>query len=226
MADKKERKEFEKVTTAAGITKYCFLNEPREKYMKPKEHEYQCTLILPADSDATVTHLDGVKEVVKLFPYLEAVAKTAYQEGLKLGLEACKTEKARKAYTHIMHLPFEEELDEHEKETGNMMLKTKKNGEYKNKDDELVTSAAPAIYDAKGTFLEKAPAIFSGSEVKLSLLIKEFIGVGGKSGVSMQLLAAQIIELKSGRGRTAADHGFEQEEGYTAQVMADAEGDF
>jgi hypothetical protein len=221
MSEKKEQKEFEKIRTAVGVTKYCWLNEPRLKFQSKTETEYQCTLILPPDAKARLTQVDGAAQEVDLFPYLDRVADEAFNSGKAAALESCKTPKAKKEFVHTRSVCYDEEVNDDSEPTGNYELRAKRASTRKNKKGE----AEPVkldFFDAAGTKLTNPPTVFSGSEVKLSLLVNPFENVAGKSGVGVRILAVQIIKLKSGGSRSASDYGFDGEEGYTAPAGAAA----
>lgn len=77
-------------------------------------------------------------------------------------------------------------------------------------------SRKPALFDAKGKPMLKAPDIWGGTVGKVSFNFLEdgyFIPGTGACGISFQLEAVQIIDLVSGGQRKASDYGFDEEEG-------------
>src|SRR6202035_5432901 len=78
-------------------------------------------------------------------------------------------------------------------------------------------SRRPAIFDAKGTSLKNCPTIWGGTVGKVGFSVVEggyFIPGTGAVGLKLGLEGVQIIDLRSGAARTAAQMGFDAEEGF------------
>jgi len=72
----------------------------------------------------------------------------------------------------------------------------------------------PDFFDKSGKALKVPPKMGGGSELKLSVRPKPYETDGGKTlGVSFELLGVQILKVVEGGQRSAASHGFGQEEG-------------
>jgi Single-stranded DNA-binding protein, Bacteriophage T7 len=217
-------------TSFKGTFKYPRLNEPDTKFKA--EGEYSVKLIGRLDDPAVHAF------VQKLMPLHEAAVKRA--EGL--------IKKGKKLTVNpLFNTVFDETTEE---DTGEIefTFKMAASGEYKNGPKAgQKWSRKPGLFDAKGNAMVKAPSIWGGTVGKVSFEVgvdREsgepgyFVPGTGACGLSLRLLAVQIIDLVSGGQRTAAAYGFGEEEGYsasddtteegeaTADAMADANADF
>src|SRR5574340_143827 len=197
--EKAEKKEYEKITTPAGIAIYPWLSRPQAKYKKPDEFEYKCTLAVDAK----------LPETVALMKLLNAKAEAAFKEAL----EKCNPADKKKLDKHV---PFELEVGEDEKETGRVLFKVKQSTVIQGKKGPIEITLR--FFDAAGNKLEKVPPIYTGSKIKLSCTPVEFYNPAGKvAGVTLRLRAVQIIDLVGGQSAKAEDYGFTPEEGYTSE---------
>ncbi|QFS87606.1 MULTISPECIES: hypothetical protein [unclassified Marinobacter] len=80
-----------------------------------------------------------------------------------------------------------------------------------------------AFFDASGQPIKGEFAIRPGSELKVSCRLFTWY-VAPKCGLRMEPAAVQVITLSEGTGGTAAQYGFEEEEGYVAPSMSNPEG--
>lgn len=218
-------------TSFKGTFKYPRLNEPDTKFKA--EGEYSVKLI-GAESDPAVQAL-----IAKLKPLHEAAvarAKTMIKKGKALTVNA------------LYNIVYDETTEE---PTGEIefTFKMAASGEYKNGPKAgQKWSRKPGLFDAKGNALNPklVPSIWGGTVGKVSFEVgvdREsgepgyFVPGTGAVGLSLRLLAVQVIDLVSGGQRTAAGYGFGSEDGYTADgeteegeatagAMADADADF
>jgi len=211
MAD--EKKKYESITTPTGIAKFPWLTKPQLKYNTVDEYEYKCNLIVDGKAE-------GLNDLLK---HLEEIAQEQFAQLKKDIKEAATKEKNPDKKKKILadidkaekYLPFELEFNDEEKETGNVIFKTKQATEFKNKKGNMVQIEL-TFFDAAGKKLSEAPSIFGGSKLRLNCQLNPFSSVGLKTaGVSLRLKAVQILELT--KGRTAKDYGFSEEEGYTGE---------
>ena len=90
-------------------------------------------------------------------------------------------------------------------------------------------SMRPAIFDGQGNLIpsDQLPMIGGGTEGKISYEEGEFFTPLVGAGVSLRLRAVQILSLVEFGGGTAAENGFEAEEGAytknTVKTLADLE---
>ncbi|UHX60257.1 single-stranded DNA-binding protein [Ralstonia phage vRsoP-WF2] len=205
MAEKKQRNPS--FTSPRGIARYPALNKPdygNEQFPKP-DGEYKVQLIL---SEAEAQPL-----IEKLQPLYDA----AIEEG-KAKFKELKVEQRKKLGALKENDLYATEYDqETEEPTGNLIFKFTMQAGGKNKKGEP-WSRKPALFDAKGKPLPKnAPAIWGGSEVKVSFeAAPYFIPGTGAAGLKLRLQAAQVLELVTGGQRSADAYGFGAEDGYEA----------
>jgi hypothetical protein len=215
-------------TSFKGVFKYPRLNEPDTKFKA--EGEYSVKLI-GNSSDATVQAL-----IAKLRPMHEAAVARG-----KAMIKKGKSLTINPLFAEVYDETTEEPTGEVE-----FTFKMAASGTYKNGPKAGQTwTRKPGIFDAKGNTLVKAPSIWGGTVGKVSFEVgvdREsgepgyFVPGTGACGLSLRLLAVQIIDLVSGGQRTAAGYGFGEEDGYsadaseegeaTADAMADANADF
>lgn len=96
-------------------------------------------------------------------------------------------------------MPYFKELDDQEKETGNIVFRFK-------------TKNKPALFDSDGKPLHNIN-VFGGSQIKVSATAAPY-SAAGNNGITLYLNAVQIIELVSGSGGDSGGFGFTAEEGY------------
>lgn len=208
MAEKKKRT-YLKFTSPRGIFLWPRLSAPyygSDQFPVP-DGVYTVNLVLQKDDPATKAFL------AKLKPVYDAAIAKAEEEFKKLKPEA------RKKLKEVTPNEFyTERLDpETEEPTGELLFKFKmKAGGTSKKGKKW--SAKPDIYDAKGVLMKKVPEMWTGTIGRVSFEVEDggyFIPGTAAAGIALQLKGAQIIELKNGGSGSAADHGFEEEEGYS-----------
>jgi hypothetical protein len=221
MADK--RPPNPKFTTPRGVFKFPRLDKPdygNDQY-PCAEGQFKTSLILQSDDPATQA--------------LIAKLRPLHDDAVRLGNEgfaALKPESRKKLKQLSVNEFFTEVLDKvTEEPTGALEFKFKikyatpiKNGKNAGK----TWYRFPALFDAKGVPLNKyhadtgkvliqCPPIWGGSEGKLTFEVSPyFIGGTGTAGLSLTLLAGQIIKRVEGGERSASEYGFGEEDGYSA----------
>ena len=195
-------------TSFKGTFKYPKLNEPDTKFKA--EGEYSVKLI-GNSSDATVQAL-----IAKLRPMHEAAVARG-----KAMIKKGKSLSVNPLYNEVFDETTEEPTGEIE-----FTFKMGASGTYKNGPKAGQTwTRKPGLFDAKGNAMSNAPSIWGGTVGKVSFEVgvdREsgepgyFVPGTGTAGLSLRLLAVQVIDLVSGGQRTAAGYGFGEEEGYTA----------
>jgi hypothetical protein len=204
------KKTFPKFISPKGVFKFPALAEPdygNKDYPKP-DGVYKVLLVLQADAPETKAF------IAKLDPiYQEALSK-GREEFAKLKVE---TRKKLKDITEnsLFTVLYDKETEE---PTGEVQFSFSMpaSGEYKKgpKAGQKWT-AQPDLFDARGVPMKKVAKIWGGTVGKVSFEARDYFIPGtGASGLSLRLKGAQIIDLVSGGQRTAASHGFGEEEGY------------
>lgn len=210
MPDKKKR--APRIVGPKAPFVYPKLSEPdygTEKYPK-KGGEYSSKQRLELADPETQKLLD------KLQPF--------YEEALEVGAQQFSELKVadRKKLGEMKSNPlYETEYDEEtEEETGFILIKAKMAASYTPKRGPQAGKTKkmkPTIFDARGKPMKNVPDIWGGTIGRLSFYTSPYFVEGqGTAGLSLRLVAAQIIELIGpGMGR-AEDYGFgdEGEDGY------------
>ena len=86
-------------------------------------------------------------------------------------------------------------------------------------------SRKPVLFDAQGNIVQDRDTLagmWSGTTGRISFQASPFYTAAIGAGVTLRLLAVQIIELKS-QGGSGTDHGFSAEEGWTPSSSKKAE---
>ncbi|MEG1913021.1 MAG: hypothetical protein RR091_11085 [Cloacibacillus sp.] len=174
--------------TPVGTAALIYLNKPSTEYNE--DGVFCIKLKLPAAAKALIKTIDAEIETAE-----EAV------------LDACETEKQRKAVTRAKpSYTFEE--DDEGNETGYVLFNFKRNATRKDRDGVKKPVNIPT-FDAtlRPIDLEEVE-IWSGSEVAIAFkLVPYYKSIG--VGVSHRLEAVQVVKAVSGgAGRTAEQFGF------------------
>jgi hypothetical protein len=197
-----------RITTPAGIAKYCFVNEPQ--YNFDPDGVYNVTLLLSeADANKPLKSTDGLS------------LKEALDAQLVLAKEqALETAKPAKKASITANLPYAEEYDESGVTTGNIEFKFKLSAKWKDKEGNI-RERKPALFDAARKPIEDL--IGSGSKLKIAFNARPYYMPSQNAyGVSNFLSAVQVLQLAE--FTSASD--FDDEEGYVAPEKAQARPDF
>ncbi len=219
------KKKYPKFTSCRLTFKFPKLSEidyGTKEYPKP-DGEYSTRGVVSADDPSVKAML------AKLAPlHAEAVA-AAEQEAKAMKVEQRKALEKKNGkgliqvndlFTTLYDQETEEPTGEIEfkfaMKAGGIVKKGPKTGQK--------WSRKPDLYDAKGQLLKKAPAIWGGTIGKVSFEVSPYFIPGtGAAGLKLGLLGVQIIDLVSGGQRTAASHGFGEEDGYSHEGSFDDE---
>lgn len=193
-----KKPKFVTITTPAGVAQYPKLNTPDTKYKA--NGEYSTKLVLKADEAAPI--IEKYEEVLAAF-----VADTKAELMKGNGKDKAKA----KALKIAADKPYKPEFDDEGEETGNVVFNFKMPATIPRKDKPTLV-LTPDIFSASGKKLETPPEIWGGSVLRASVQLRPFDAPIGL-GVSMRLLAVQIIELKSAGSRDASAYGFGNEPG-------------
>ena len=211
MATKPKRPSY---TSPKGSFIYPSLSKPdygNEAFPKP-DGEFKTALRIELNAE-TQAFID------KLTP--------AWAESIRLGQIAfAKLDvKLRKKFGELTEQPFyEPEYDkETEEPTGYVVFKFKTKYKIVDKKTDEVRFNKIGLFDAKGSPLAAGTSIYGGTVGKLSFQTADYFVAGqGMAGISLRLMAAQVIDLVGPGNRSASSFGFGEEEGYETNE-ADAE---
>lgn len=208
------------LTSPRGVFQWPKLNEPdlgTKDYPNP-DGSYSVNLVLKADDPET-------KKFIKtLTPHYEAAMAEA-----KEAFKGLKVETRKKLKNVTENALFTEVYDkETEEPTGEIRFKfaMRASGEYKKDGPKKGKrwNRKPVIFDAKGNRMASPPAIWGGTEGRISFeLSPYFIPGTGAAGLKLGLEAAKILSLVSAGERNADAYGLGGEEDgyeYSAEEQA------
>ncbi len=222
MSDNTDRPTL-KLTTPRIRLAWPKLNAPdygTKDYPKP-DGEFSAKAVLKLDDPATREFL------AKLQPFHDQAVELGKAEFAKL-----KPETRKKLKEVSVNPLYTELLDkETEEPTGEIEFKFAKKASYvaqKGPKAGQRVQTRLAIYDSLGQVIQKVPDIWSGTIARVSFTATSYFIPGtGAAGVKLNLDAVQIIVLRKGGEKSAAEHGFgKEEDGYSHSPDADSdEGD-
>jgi hypothetical protein len=209
MADDKKQKRV-KVVSPRGIFRYPKLTEPdygNDKFPKP-DGEYSVGLILKQDSDEFRQFMSA------LMPHYEAAISQANEDFAKLPVGTRK-KLGKVTANDLFTILYDKDSEE---PTGEVVFKAAaKASGVRKKGPKAGTkwTYRPAMFDARGAYMDRIPAIWGGTVGKISVeLSPYFIPGTGAAGLKMHLVGLQIIDLKTSSQRDAKSMGFGEEEGF------------
>jgi len=187
---------YVKIVSPEGISQYAWLTQPDTKF--DTDGHYKVNLIVPID---------------KAQPLIKQI-NAEMEASLKIAKEKNKGKTIK-----LANPPYEEEMDEKNVLTGNIIFKFKRKAQIIAKDGKVIPFKV-AIFDSSGKPLIDTN-VWSGSEMKVSAeLVHWFTAMAG-AGVSLRLRAVQITKLVEGGSGNAEGYGFNNVEGgYTAPESA------
>lgn len=197
------------ITTPKGTAVYPHLHAPDTKF--DAKGVYKVGIKLSAD-DAQVV-IDAINEVMPRAQELLDEAKAKEKAKNKL-----------KDYS-LSDEPWSED------EEGNITFNTKMAARVTSKKDGKTYDLKPKLFDAKGNPIKFGTRIGGGSLVRLRIEFIPYFNAASKSaGVSLRLVAVQVIELRQFSanadtfGFDAEEDGFDFTEG-GAEMFADESGE-
>ncbi len=194
------RKKAQKHLTPAGIAQYPRLTKPDTAFGNI-DGIYKVTLVLPgAEAQGLVSLIDAAMA--------ESLKKARMENPTKAKAIKAATDKPYKAVT-----------DDNGNETGEVKFNFKMKAKITSKTGES-WQQRPDIFDAKGKVLLD-PKIGGGSKIKVAFEIYPFWTQLIGAGVSLRLLAVQVLDLVEYNARNASAYGFGEEEGYVAGEQTD-----
>jgi len=179
---------FERYTTPKGVAKFPYIQQPDTKF----------------DADGVFTTklvLNGSDP--KAVEFIERITKATDEHVAKVKAEDPKKSKWGTSY------PFTQEQNDEGQDTGNWIVKASQAAKVTTKDEKVLTFSV-AVFDANAKPVDPVPAIYGGSEIKMSGDMVPFaMGSTKQIGISLRLRAVQILKLVTGRNADASDFGFE-----------------
>jgi hypothetical protein len=204
MADNKQQFPSVKVMTVRGRAIYPKLDKPDTKFVA--EGQYSVKLSIPADS------LGERDAIVAMLETYVAEKRAALAKGDGKQKAKAKTLSVREFLTDA------NEVDDEGNETGNIILNFKMKAAGVSKKDGKPWTRKPSVFDAKGKKLNPCPPVWGGSILKVAGKAEPYYNAkDNECGITLRLEGVQIIDLKTGGGRDAADFGFHEEDGFAAE---------
>ena len=214
--DKKPTPRPEMTTPFAGFAIWPKLAEPdfgTKEYPKPNG-EFNTKLRYTRE------------EAEPLIAMLRDVYAEADEKGKAEYASLDAATRKKKGNDYFLRDLFDEELDDNENPTGNVIFKFKMSHSGVSKKTGKEWSRMLALFDAKGQPIRGAarPRIMSGSMLKINFSAVPNFTLKAGAGVTLYMNAVQIVELSDGTksaeeyGFGAVDDGFE----YTPDEFASA----
>jgi len=201
-----KRKPLEKITTPKGTFIFPCIDKPDQKYGKfgvriTAEASFAEPLIERL-TKAAEAKMEAVRE--ELTEKLKAAS----------GPSKKKVQEAIDKLT-LGNLPVREAYDEGADEpNGTYEVNFGAPATQKNFKTGVESPRVIKVFDSKGGEVSPVPTIWGGTEGRVSGFISPYYNPATHSvGVSLRLLAVQVIKLVSGGGGSASSHGFGVEEG-------------
>jgi hypothetical protein len=199
MTQKQKRERF---VTPEGIAIWPRLNAPDTKF--DADGVFSVKLKWAGDDDAANA----------LIAKLTDLRDEAFRQYLS---ENPKVKKVAKTVDF-----FSAELDDDGEETGFTVMNFKMKAKITAKKTGKVYHMKPTIVNAKKVVLKNPPNVGGGSRLKVSFEVAPYFNAKDKEfGLSLRLVAVQIIELVEFGGGGAAANDFEEEDGWDGADGAD-----
>jgi hypothetical protein len=189
--------------TGRVVAHYPHLNKPDDRY-NPDKPEYKVSIIYENEEAAS-----DMIEVIKTAQgqAVEDAVNQAREEAKKKGKKF--NEERFRSSLKLANLPIKEELDEDDDPTGRIII-----GPFKmrargvTKDGREWERECP-VFDGAGKPVDlEAVSIWGGSILNICYFIDTYYTAALGAGVSLKLEAVQVLELRSGKAKTAAGFGF------------------
>lgn len=189
-----KRKNVE-LLTPVGTARYPHLNEPDRRFND--DGVFSCDLILEANGE-TEAFMEKI-----MYEWTEAAEYAKDQAG--------------KANAKAANPPWAEEEDDEGGMTGRIILKTKLKHIVRPRNSTPWKKKVHIVDSQKNPMGEK---VGPGSQLRLKIAVRGWFMPTNGAGASLDLIAAQVFELKQGGGAT---DGFDAvEDGFTSEVAPEA----
>lgn len=185
----------ERYVSPKGVAIWPRLSEPDYKF-KP-EGEFSARLAYDGDD----------KDYLALKTKLERIRDEAFQKFLSENPK--KKKKAKVVPVHRM------EEDDEGDETGREILNFKMRHKVTRKRDNKEFKLWPTVMNAKREILKVVPNVSGGSVLRVSFEVNPYFNEkDSEFGLSLRMVAVQIIDLVEFGSRTADRNDFDDEDGY------------
>jgi hypothetical protein len=191
-----------RITSPAGIVKWASLAKPGLKYKSETEYDFNAQIILTKEQAQPL--IDQLTEMAKQVK-AEKIATAENKKEAK-AIEACN-----------LSIPIGPETDEDGEDTGNFILKVKRDATYTDKKTKETINVKIPLFDSAGKLLI-GPKIGKGSKIRVAFDAVPFaMPATNRVGISGRLQGAQVLELVEFGSGNAESMGFSAEAGgYTA----------
>lgn len=192
-----EKKQHDKIVTPVAAALYVYVNKADTKYDKP-HGVFRAKAVFAKDSPNREWAEEFRDTIVEM-------QKKALDEGKK----NFKPGKGKVFKGKLADLPVVED------DEGNIVFSFKKKAAFVDENDVVIKTQVP-VFDAKGKPVDKQKVMIgNGSQIRVSFYAEPFFNDGVGAGVTLRLLAIQIIALVAYVGEANPEkYGFEEEEGY------------
>lgn len=205
------KQSFPKYMSPAGIAVFPSLNKPDTKFKAAGEYKVRLK-VTEAEAEKLVAQVASLTDA--FYAETEARLKSELAEAT----DGKKKATLKKALADLKKADpsITDDVDDEGEPNGYKLLNFKMPASYESKKDKDADGnpkrvpMKPAFFNAKGQPIKNPPDIWGGTKMIISGELRPFytsVGVG----VSLRLLAVQILELNSGGTR---DFGFGAQEGY------------
>jgi hypothetical protein len=192
-----DNKKAAKIVSPLGEAVWPNLNTPDTKYNAMGEYNTKLRLD-PSD-----------EPVQKFIALLEELVAESYQKA--------KDENPKFAKIIKSVSPVKPELDDNGDETGNVIVNFKQAAKVQSKKTGKEYTFSVALYDASLANLPKSVIVGGGSKIRVSFEPFPYFNAKDKeAGVSMRLVAVQVVELRERQARDGAAFGFAATDGFSA----------
>ena len=187
-----------KLNTPVGIGQYAYLETPDFEYNSAGDWKVK-------------VFMDPSKDDVQA---MCATMDALLEKAMEYFTDAAKTKKDKKAVRPSENTPYYNETDDDDEPTGRIYINPKSIASGTTAEGEEWKRHMP-IFDAQGVKVTEKLNIGSGTKMRVSLLLRAYYNKQSGVGVSLRLVAVQIIDLKQFGGgvQTAEDAGFGKVEG-------------
>lgn len=190
-----DKKKYVRGTSPKGTAAWPRLTEPDCTF--DPNGMYSVNLRLPMDeAKSLITQIDNAHKA-----QVAEVVKELKSKG--------KPPKVKEA-----DMPYKPVLDEDGNETGEVEFKFKLKAMAGSKDKQWAQK--PRLFDSKGKPLSSGVKVGSGSTIRVGYELFPYYVPSVGSGVSLRVLAVQVLELVEYGGGSFKDYGFNEEDGFEA----------
>lgn len=201
------KKQKTRVRIPAGKLHYPYLLNPDTRFTDSRKPngDYKTGVILDPNEDSTKELIAKLNQV-----------RDDYREERIANESDPRKKKALEKYT--VKECFTEQIDDKGNETGMIIVKASQAKTIVAKSGTEHTFSVTVV-DAKRQPFPKNTSIYGGTVAKVVVDASGYdMGTDKSFGVSLQLVAVQVIDLVSGSGADANDL-FDEEDGYTAPAV-------